>query len=76
MEKEIHFQIKDGPLLIYTLIRDLKQQIKKTSIFNTEHKSLQDSDIIYIDMRVDQKIYYCDSSEEYQCKQNLKKIYH
>jgi hypothetical protein len=70
-------------LLIYTLWRSLKEQIEKSVIYNTEHNLLSDSYLVYIDFRVmekvwenkKEKIFYCTKETEYQCKQNLKKIY-
>lgn len=82
-EKETHFQLKNWVLLIYSLGRSLKEQIEKTVIYDTEHNSLWDNTIVYIDFRVreqvwenkKEKIFYCTKQTEYQCNQNLKKIY-
>lgn len=83
IEREIHFKLDNETLLIYSLSKDLKMQIKKTVIYNTEHKKLSDNDVVYIDFRIKRvinnsqkdKIYYCTKETEYQCFQNLKKIY-
>lgn len=82
-EKEVHFKLDNDVLLIYTLWRNLKEQIEKTVIYSTEHNSLSDNSIVYIDFRVreqtwnnkKEKIFYCTKQTEYQCKQNIKKIY-
>lgn len=83
VEREVHFKLDNDTLLIYSLSKDLKMQIKKTVIYNTEHKKLSDTDVVYIDFRIKRvfnnsqkdKIYYCTKKTEYQCYQNLKKIY-
>jgi hypothetical protein len=83
IEREVHFKLDNETLLIYSLSKDLKMQIKKTVIYNTEHKKLSDNDVVYIDFRIKRiinnsqkdKIYYCTKETEYQCFQNLKKIY-
>lgn len=83
IEREAHFHLNNEVLLIYTLWRNMNEQIEKTVIYNTEHNPLSDNSMIYIDFRVreevwenkKEKIFYCTKQTEYQCKQNLKKIY-
>ena len=83
VEKETHFKLENWVLLIYTLSRSLKEQIEKTVIYNTEHNALSDNSLVYIDFRVreqiwnnkKEKIFYCTKDTEYQCMQNIKKIY-
>jgi hypothetical protein len=83
IQRETHFRLDNDVLLIYTLWRSLKDQIEKSVIYNTEHKLLSDNSIVYIDFRImervgenkKEKIFYCTKEIEYQCKQNLKKIY-
>ena len=83
IEREAHFHLNNEVLLIYTLWRSMNEQIEKTVIYNTEHNSLSDNSIIYIDFRVreevgenkKEKIFYYTRETEYQCIQNLKKIY-
>lgn len=74
-QKEVHFELENENIIIYTLEKDLKQQIKKTAIFHAEHREITDSSIVYLDMRVTNKIFYCDSETQNQCLANLKKIY-
>jgi hypothetical protein len=82
-QREAHFRLDNDVLLIYTLWRSLKDQIEKSVIYNTEHNLLSDNYLVYIDFRVmervwenkKEKIFYCTKETEYQCKQNLKKIY-
>lgn len=74
-QREVHFELENGNIIIYTLEKDLKPQIKKTAIFHTEHKQISDDNLIYLDMRISNKIFYCDDENQRQCNLNLKKIY-
>jgi len=76
--REAHFIFKNNLRIIFDIswnIEDIDKQIKKLIIFNKEYKNLNKTDIIYIDLRVRYKLYYCNTEEEYKCYQNLKRIY-
>ncbi len=75
IEKEVHFELENDNIIMFTLEKDLKQQIKKTAIFHTEHREITDDWLIYLDMRVSNKVFYCDNETPNQCRSNLKKIY-
>lgn len=75
IQKEVHFELENGNIIMFTLEKDFKQQIKKTAIFHAEHREITDSNIVYLDMRVTNKVFYCDSENTNQCLANLKKIY-
>lgn len=75
IEKEVHFELENDNIIMFTLEKDLKQQIKKTAIFHAEHREITDDGLIYLDMRVTNKVFYCDNETTNQCNNNLKKIY-
>ena len=80
IEKEVHFILENGNRLIYTLSKKdeewtIKNQITKTAIFHAEQKKITDDDIIYIDMRISNKIFYCTTETKNTCNANIKKIY-
>ncbi len=75
IEKEVHFELENDNIIMFTLEKDLKQQIKKTAIFHAEHREITDDWLIYLDMRVTNKVFYCDNETPNQCRNNLKKIY-
>ncbi len=75
IEKEVHFELENDNIIMFTLEKDLKQQIKKTAIFHAEHREITDDGLIYLDMRVTNKVFYCDNETKNQCINNLKKIY-
>lgn len=77
VEREIHIETEKWLILIFSLDKydDINTQIKKLVIFNKEHKNINDSQIIYIDLRIKNKIFFCDIEEEYNCRINLKSIY-
>lgn len=73
-EQELHIITNDKITIIFDLQKDIISQVEKLNIFYKEKKNIKEK-IIYIDLRIDEKIIYCDSSNEFQCKKNLKKIY-
>jgi hypothetical protein len=75
-ERELHIKTKQNTILIFNINSNINEQIKKITIFNKEQKSINTNDIIYFDLRVKNKIFYCSTENEYQCYQNLKNIYH
>jgi hypothetical protein len=74
-EKEIHYKTNNNTLFIFDLNWNLEQQFEKLAVFNKEKNLLIKSWIIYIDLRVKEKIFYCNIETEYSCYQNLKRIY-
>ena len=75
IERELHIKTDKNTILIYNLSSQIKEQIKKLSIFNKEKININKSNIIYIDLRIKNKVFYCTNEKEYQCIQNLKSIY-
>lgn len=75
IERELHIKTDKNTILIYNLSSQIKEQIKKISIFNKEKININKSNIIYIDLRIKNKVFYCTNEKEYQCIQNLKSIY-
>lgn len=76
-EREVHFNINNDTKLIFDLnTNTLEEQITKIAIYNKEHKNLiSTNSIIYIDLRVPNKIYYCEKENEWACLNNLKTLY-
>lgn len=74
-EAELHLTNKDGTVIIFDLTKEVKVQIEKLNIFYKEYLKKIKLWIIYIDLRVNEKIYYCSSENEFQCKVNLRNIY-
>lgn len=75
-EREVHFDINNDIKLIFDLNVEVDEQIKKLIVFNKEHKNLiKDNTINYIDLRIWNKIYYCENEVIWSCKNNLKLIY-
>ncbi len=75
-ERETHFDINNDIKLIFDLNVEVEEQMKKIIVYNKEHKNLtKDNSINYIDLRVPNKIYYCENEFIWSCKKNLKLIY-
>jgi hypothetical protein len=51
------------------------EQIEKIVIFNKEYLDINNETIIYIDLRIKNKVFYCLNENEVQCNLNLKSIY-
>ena len=75
IEKELHIKLKNNTILIYSLNQEINNQIEKTAIFNKDFLQINKSDIIYIDLRIKNKIFYCLKETETDCKSNIKRIY-
>lgn len=77
VERELHIEIENWNILIFSLDDDIEilEQIEKLVIFNKDYSSIIDNKIIYIDLRVKYKIFYCPVESEYQCNENIKSIY-
>lgn len=74
-ESELHIATKDGTILIFDLNKEPQVQIEKLNIFYKKYVSKVKIWIIYIDFRVNEKIFYCATDNEFQCRINLKNIY-
>jgi len=62
--------------LIFDINVEIDEQLKKLIVFSKEHKNLtKDTTINYIDLRIPNKIYYCENEFVWNCKKNLKLIY-
>lgn len=75
VERELHITLENNTLLIYLLNDDIYNQVEKTAIFDKEQLKITDNSLLYIDFRINGKVFYCDAESEYQCSQNIKRIY-
>lgn len=75
IEREIHIETEKNTTIIFDLNWNSQEQIEKIAIFNKEHKNIERNSIIYIDLRIANKVFYCTTENEYQCINNLKSIY-
>jgi hypothetical protein len=74
-EREAHIDLKTGTKLIFDFMGDVDEQIKKLLIFHKEQFNLKEAKIIYIDLRIKNKIFFCSQEDEYKCILNLKNTY-
>jgi len=74
-ERELHIISKDWIIIIFDLNKPPKAQVEKLNIFYKKYLSKIKLWIVYIDLRINEKIYYCTTDNEFQCKVNLKSIY-
>lgn len=74
-EAEVHLIDQNEMRIIFDLNKEEEVQIEKLSIFNKNYASIVKIWIVYIDLRINEKIIYCAKDNEFQCKQNIKSIY-
>lgn len=74
-ESEVHIIDNNGTVIIFDLNKEIPIQIQKLNIFLKEYRNKIKLWIIYIDLRINEKIFYCSTENEFQCKVNLKNIY-
>lgn len=74
-EWELHIIDQNGTRIIFDLNKEENVQIEKLNIFNKNYASTVKVWIVYIDLRINEKIIYCAKDSEFQCNQNMKSIY-
>ena len=75
IEREVIVEIEGGTQLIFDLESDITPQVKRLAVFDTENRQIDVPGIIYIDLRIENKVFFCTTETEYQCVINLKDIY-
>lgn len=75
--KELHIELESGTLLIFSIDDNALEdvQIEKLAIFNKDHFEINNWNFVYIDLRVNNKIFYCSVENKVQCDANLRGIY-
>jgi len=71
----LHIETKNKVTIIFDLNWEYKKQIEKLAIFNKDYLDITKNSLVYIDLRIKNKVFYCSTENEYQCIVNLKKIY-
>jgi len=74
-ERELHIKTNNKTIIIFNLNSNIKEQIEKITIFNKEQQNINKSNIVYLDLRIKNKIFYCTTENEYQCYKNYKSVY-
>ena len=74
-ERELHIETEKNTTIIFDLNWEYNEQIEKIAIFNKDYININKTAIIYIDLRIKNKVFYCTSENEYQCISNIKSIY-
>lgn len=74
-EKELHINNETDSKYIFDLTQNLDEQVSKTKAYFDKYSKTIWAKIIYMDLRIMWKIYYCDEESKDNCYSNLKKIY-
>lgn len=72
-EKELHIKTKNNTIFIFSLSEETNKQLKKLIVFSKEKDKILK--YIYVDLRVEDKIFTCPYTKEYQCLKNYRRIY-
>jgi len=75
IERELMINIEGNTTLIFDLSKPILAQVKRLAIFDTENIKVDTPSILYIDLRINDRVFYCTTETEYQCIINLKNIY-
>jgi hypothetical protein len=60
-------------MFIFSLEENIDKQLKKIIVYSKEKDKLLK--YVYIDLRVEDKIFLCPYTKEYQCLKNYRRIY-
>lgn len=74
-ERELHIDIQNKNKLIFDINQNTDKQIKKLAIFNKELTPITQENIIYTDLRISNKIFYCLEENKNTCNKNLEYLY-
>lgn len=74
-EAELHIKTSDDIIIIFDLTKEINVQIEKLNIFYKKYQNVIKSWIIYIDLRINEKLIYCSTENKNSCFNNLKLIY-
>ncbi len=73
-EREVHVDT-DTTKLIFDIDGDIEDQIKRLVVFTKEKSNIKKTWILYIDLRIKNKIFFCTLETEFDCRKNLNYFY-
>ncbi len=74
-EQELHILDEKWVRFLFHLEESPLPQIEKLKIFYTEYISKVKFALVYVDLRINERIIYCSKETEFQCNQNLNFLY-
>lgn len=74
-ERELHIIDDKSTKFIFDLTKEPIIQVEKLNIFYKEYLNNVAQKIVYIDLRINERVIYCSVENEFQCEENLKSIY-
>jgi len=75
LSHELHITNEKWVRFLFDLNRDASIQLRKLNTFYTEYQNVIKKWLVYIDVRINEKIFYCGFEQEFQCRLNLKNLY-
>lgn len=74
-EWELHIKTDDDIIIIFDLTKQINVQIEKLNIFYKKYQNVIKAWVIYVDLRINEKLIYCTKETQNSCLENLKEIY-
>jgi len=74
-EEELLIWLDTWWIIIFDLEQNINDQIKKIAIYSNENTSLTKHHFVYIDTRINGRLYVCPLESEFVCVNTLKNIY-
>ncbi len=75
IEREIHITTSSDTILIFDIWEESVEQVERIAIFHAEHIPITQSGIVYIDVRIKNKVFFCSNDTRQACEDNLRNIY-
>lgn len=72
-ERELHITTKNKTIFIFSIDENIEKQLKKLMVYAKEKNKILK--YVYIDLRVEDKIFLCPYKNEYQCLKSYRRIY-
>lgn len=74
-EDELVIGLKNKTLLIFSLWDDISRQLGQIQLYHEQKASITETPLVYIDGRIEKKLFICPLTEEYLCKKNISELY-
>lgn len=73
--EEVLIRVNNGLILMFDIEKNIIPQIKKLTVFSSEKTDILSSFAVYIDLRVDGKIFTCEDENKNACRNTITDLY-
>jgi hypothetical protein len=74
-ERELHIITGKETKLIFDLNGNIEEQVRRLVIFNKENLEVKRPELLYIDLRIKNKVFFCTLENEFDCRKTLSYYY-